>query len=53
MRQFADSWGLVYMFAIFLAVVAAIVVPGASRRARDASQIPLNDDHALAEDADK
>lgn len=53
MRHFADSWGLVYMMAIFLAVLAIILLPGASRRAKDAASIPLNDDTALTEDRRK
>jgi cytochrome c oxidase cbb3-type subunit 4 len=53
MRQFADSWGLVYMFAIFIAVAVFLVIPGAKGRARDASLIPLADDTALTEDRPK
>ena len=53
MRQFADSWGLVYMVAIFLGVAAILMIPGAGRRAKDASRIPLNDDTALGEDRRK
>ena len=42
-RHFADSWGLVYMFGVFLAVILFLVRPGAGRRALDAAQIPLRD----------
>jgi len=44
MRHFADSWGLVYMMAIFLTVVFFIVKPGARRNASAAARIPLEDD---------
>jgi len=43
MRHFADSWGLVYMFGVFLAVVLFLMRPNAGCRARDAAQIPLRD----------
>jgi len=44
LRHFADSWGLLYMMGIFLAVVYFIVRPGAKSRALEAAQIPLNDE---------
>jgi cytochrome c oxidase cbb3-type subunit 4 len=47
LRQFADSWGLVYMLGIFLAVTIMIFAPGAKRRASEAARIPLNDDSPL------
>jgi len=43
LRHFADSWGLLYMMAIFLAVVFFLVRPGARANARDAAMIPLDD----------
>jgi cytochrome c oxidase cbb3-type subunit IV len=43
-RHFADSWGLVYMLAIFLAVVFLILRPGAKKQAEDAAKIPFNED---------
>ena len=43
-RHFADSWGLVYMFAIFLIVVLFLLRPGAKKNAEDAAQIPFNED---------
>lgn len=45
LRHFADSWGLVYMFLIFLAVLVFILRPGAKAHAARAAQIPLDDDH--------
>lgn len=44
MRHFADSWGLVYMLAIFLTVVFFILKPGAKSHALEAARIPLDDD---------
>jgi cytochrome c oxidase cbb3-type subunit IV len=43
LRHFADSWGLLYMVAIFLAVVVMIVRPGAKANARAAALIPLKE----------
>ncbi|RYE41199.1 MAG: cbb3-type cytochrome c oxidase subunit 3 [Hyphomicrobiales bacterium] len=43
LRHFADSWGLLYMMAIFLAVVFFLVRPGARASARAAARIPLDD----------
>ncbi len=44
LRHFADSWGLVYMLAIFLVVAVMLFLPGARDRARAAAAIPLDDD---------
>ncbi|MCB9992902.1 MAG: cbb3-type cytochrome c oxidase subunit 3 [Hyphomicrobiaceae bacterium] len=49
-RHFADSWGLIYMFAIFGGVLVVLLLPGAKRRAQEAANIPLNDDHPLEEE---
>lgn len=53
MRHFADSWGLVYMMAIFLAVVFFIVKPGAKANAAAAARIPLDDAHPLDRGTDR
>lgn len=50
LRQFADSWGLIYMFAVFLGVTAMILRPGAKSRAQEAARIPLDDDIMLPGD---
>lgn len=42
-RHFADSWGLVYMFGIFLTVILFLLRPGARSSAVDAAHIPLRD----------
>jgi cytochrome c oxidase cbb3-type subunit 4 len=44
LRQFADSWGLVYMFAIFAVVAVMLFLRGAKQRAVEAAYIPLADD---------
>jgi cytochrome c oxidase cbb3-type subunit IV len=46
MRHFADSWGLLYMFVIFLAVTIMLFLPGAAKRARAAAEIPLSDERS-------
>ena len=43
LRHFADSWGLLYMMAIFLSVVFFLVRPGARASARAAARFPLDD----------
>jgi cytochrome c oxidase cbb3-type subunit 4 len=43
-RQFADSWGLVYMVVIFAVVVMLVLLPGAKKKADDAAQIPFRED---------
>jgi len=44
MRHFADSWGLAFLFAVFLVAVGWALRPGASFR--DQAEIPFkHDDH--------
>ena len=50
LRHFADSWGLLYMMGIFLTVAVFLVLPGAKKRAMDAAQIPLKDEHPMEGD---
>lgn len=48
-RHFADSWGLLYLCVVFLAVAAFMLRPGANERAQEAANIPLrNDDRSEA-----
>ena len=49
-RQFADSWGLVYMFGIFVVVTVMLFWRGAKQRAAEAARIPLVDDEPLKTD---
>ncbi|MDF1607781.1 cbb3-type cytochrome c oxidase subunit 3 [Hoeflea sp. YIM 152468] len=44
MRQFADSWGLVYLVVVFVGMVLFLLRPGAKKAADDAAQIPLKED---------
>ena len=44
MRQFADSWGLLYMTAIFIAVVLYTFRPGAKRYYEEQAKIPLDEE---------
>jgi len=44
LRQFADSWGLLYLFLVFVFVVGYVFRPGSSRKARDAAHIPFDRD---------
>lgn len=48
MRHLADSWGLVYLFGIFLMVLLMMVRPGAREKAHDAALIPLRNDEGSA-----
>jgi cytochrome c oxidase cbb3-type subunit IV len=41
LRQFADSWGLLAMFAVFLAVMIWAFRPGSSRIHKDTANIPF------------
>jgi len=44
MRAFADSWGLVYMMVVFLAVIIWVFRPGARKASDEAAQIPFKED---------
>jgi cytochrome c oxidase cbb3-type subunit IV len=44
MREFADSWGLLALTVFFVGVVFFVFRPGSKKKARDAAQIPLNDE---------
>lgn len=43
MRHFADSWGLLAMFAVFAVVVVRAFLPSMKNKARDAASIPFKD----------
>ncbi len=43
LRTFADSWGLLYMFLIFLAVVFWAFRPGSKETSADAANIPFKE----------
>jgi cytochrome c oxidase cbb3-type subunit 4 len=43
MRHFADTWGLLFIFGVFIVVVARLMLPGAKEAANEAAQIPFKD----------
>ncbi len=43
-REFADSWGLLYLFILFVGIVLFTFRPGSRKIADDAAQIPLRED---------
>ncbi|NKB50933.1 MAG: CcoQ/FixQ family Cbb3-type cytochrome c oxidase assembly chaperone [Rhizobiaceae bacterium] len=44
-RQFADSWGLLYLFLLFVGVIAFTFRPGSKKTAEEIAQIPLKEDN--------
>lgn len=44
LRQFADSWGLLYMMLVFLAVVFFVFRPGSKKFYEKQSRIPLEEE---------
>lgn len=44
MRQFADTWGLVALAALFVGIIIFVMRPGARRKYEKNAQIPLNED---------
>jgi cytochrome c oxidase cbb3-type subunit IV len=44
MRQFADSWGLLFLVVFFIGAVAFTFRPGAKKHHDDAARIPLSED---------
>jgi cytochrome c oxidase cbb3-type subunit 4 len=44
LRQFADSWGLLFMALFFVGVVFFAFRPGSRERAEEAARIPLRED---------
>ncbi len=44
MRQFADSWGLLYMTLIFIGVLLYTFRPSAKSYYEEQSRIPLNEE---------
>jgi cytochrome c oxidase cbb3-type subunit 4 len=43
MRTFADSWGLLFMFIVFLIVIVRTFRPSARKAHEDASSIPFKE----------
>ncbi len=44
MRQFADSWGLLYLVVVFIAVVIFAFRPGSKKYYSEQAQIPLKEE---------
>ena len=44
LRQFADSWGLLYMVVLFVGIVAFTFRPGSKKIADEIANIPLKED---------
>ena len=42
--QFAQTYGLIYLFLLFIGMVIYAVWPGNKKRFKDASEIPLRED---------
>jgi len=49
LRHLADTWGLVLLVVVFLAVALFALRPGAGAYYRKCAQIPLNDDRGPEE----
>ncbi len=43
-RHFSSSWGLVYLFSVFIVVVLFVFRPGSKKQYDETSQIPLKRD---------
>ena len=44
MRHFADSWGLVFLFVVFVGAILFMFRPGGKDAAERAAQIPFQED---------
>jgi cytochrome c oxidase cbb3-type subunit IV len=44
LRQMADSWGLLYLFIVFIGVIIFTFRPGTKKQAADIAQIPFRED---------
>ncbi|SHF03773.1 cytochrome c oxidase cbb3-type subunit 4 [Ruegeria intermedia] len=55
LRQFADSWMLLVLFAFFIGVVIWVFRPGATKEYKDTANIPFRhqDKPATSEEARK
>ena len=50
--EFAQSWGLLYFFIAFVAVVIWVMWPSRKRKYEDASKIPFREDQRDEKDKD-
>lgn len=44
MRQMADTWGLVFLFVVFVGIVIAVFRPGTKKLYDESARIPLKED---------
>lgn len=44
LREFADSWMLLFLFAFFVAVVLWVLRPGSGKQYKDTANIPFRHD---------
>jgi cytochrome c oxidase cbb3-type subunit 4 len=44
LRHLADTWGLVFLIVVFLAVIMWVMRPGAEEIYEDTARIPLKED---------
>lgn len=51
LRQFADSWMLLFLFAFFIGVVIWVVRPGATKAYEDPASIPFRHEDKPAPDS--
>jgi cytochrome c oxidase cbb3-type subunit 4 len=47
LRHFADSWGLLALFMIFIGIVAFAMRPGAGNTYSRIARLPLDDDKEI------
>ncbi|MGI9373460.1 MAG: cbb3-type cytochrome c oxidase subunit 3 [Hyphomicrobiales bacterium] len=44
LRQFADSWGLLFLVLLFVGIIIFVFRPGASKQYEKDAKIPLRDE---------
>jgi|TARA_B100000959_G_C14931283_1_gene603758 cytochrome c oxidase cbb3-type subunit 4 len=47
LRQLADSWGLVFLFLVFISVIVFVYRPGSKNLHKEISKIPLKNENLL------
>mgnify|MGYP006286091173 CR=1 FL=1 len=50
LRQFADSWALLFLFLFFIAVILWVLRPGGTKTYRDSADIPFRHEDKPAEE---
>lgn len=51
-REIADSWGLLYLFALFVGVIFFTFRPGSKKIAEDIANIPFKGDNEKGDNKD-